>query len=508
MSKSLGLFLLSFAVAAPGAHAKIRIASEGCTDSVVRGLAPPFVKDNLQKQGTTVAQCVVEDLDRLDPGNPGETIHFVATLKCDGEYVPYYILDAKQDAATGDCSLSRFVTPHPVAPAPETPSSWTIDQFIAALAGNQYASVEQALLSLPESVRSSFTLLHQGHGLRGTTPALPGVVLFSMSGEYAITFGDESQALGNELEIFRFDTATNRGELVRAAFPPENPALRALGTTAVTVEKNPVQCTTCHQADPMMRWGTYGTWKGAYGSADDTIDPNGADPESRSFISFMNARPNLPRYRTLVPPKGETGIYPYWDNSPVSPYTSLTKDARSSLRPNFRLGTVVTLLDARRLARKIMESPEYAKNRAQLLASMLGCEKDYPKFSAALSRVGISPIDLQPNILEPIQADKLPDYSDGFSGYGPGANSVVDYAAGPLYRDLVKDHPELGGNFEETSAVDFLSPGYWVFGAYPETVRMFTDAQKLGSFMSAKSESAQQAFCDQLQKPPVAVSRR
>jgi hypothetical protein len=366
-----------------------------------------------------------------------------------------------------------------LGPIQSRAEGWSIDSFLDSLARNEPRSIEEALRSLPEGVRSNYTLLYHGHGLRGTTYQRPGVILFSNRGDYAITFGDASLPLGNEIEVARFDHGTSKVDLFKAVFAKEG------SNSPIQIVKNPAECVRCHTADPKFLWATYARWPGIYGSNDDsmveTVDGRdlGHSEETRNFTAFRARMPGLDRYRTLLFPKGETGIPPNDDDSPYSPYTAIVKDYRMILRPNLRLTTVVTRIDGLRAARKIMESPTYAQDRVPLLRAFLGCpemsshhqrgtKSKRVELLGFLRKMGISMNEFQANILElPVPPKKYPYYYDGITDLPyPGddpktenyyawgnnhrkgtSNSIAGITFASLYTDVIRDYPELPASY-------------------------------------------------------------
>lgn len=423
--------------------------------------------------------------------------------------------------------LARFVFSFLLTLAiPAHAADWTIDSFLDSLARSEPQTIEEALNTLPAEVRSSFTLLYDGHGLRGTSYDRPGVILFSDRGEYAITFGDASHALGNEIEIARFVRDEARVELYKADFP-----LAPNASRKISLVRNPSECVRCHTADPKMLWGPYAKWPGIYGSEDDQGD---TDEEGIHLAAFLKAMPTLERYRTLVLPKAETNIPPYNDDSPASPYTVKGKDRRWLLRPNLRLSSVVARVDGLRAARKLRESPTYARDRVTLLSGLLSCARSKgTEVRSTIERMGVSIDDFQSNILElPTPAGAYPYYYDGiadlptdmdggptdefYSAWGNDhargtSNSIAAFALPPIYEDVIRAFPELPRFYQPFDLMGYDGD----FTKYPSTRKIFADLGSIASFIylpnayypnpHPKEDETNTAFCDALAKASPSV---
>ena len=345
---------------------------------------------------------------------------------------------------------------------PNATGTEIIDRFIEDLSLNRFSNIDEAIGSLPEKARSSFTLVHHAHGLRETTYARPGVVMFANDGAYAITFGDESLGLGQEIEIARVSENHSKIELIKAVFPPEN-TLSFTTRPAIHVVNQPVECITCHQQDSKLLWGPYvhfadspipgaqdyESWVGVYGGFDDLIMPDLLDfSEFQDFLHSMNS---LDRYRRLIPVH-PVGI-PNYPTSIYSPYTEFVKDMRMELRPNSRFTSIVSRVDANRVARKIITAPNFENVSVDLLAHLLSCDPNpqitLQKLNATLASLDVHFDDFQPHFLEPEVSGEFPIYLDGGtprvdSEYNWNYNHLLPVVTNEVYKAVSQLHPELG----------------------------------------------------------------
>lgn len=308
--------------------------------------------------------------------------------------------------------------------------TWSIDDFLSTLKNNKVSTIEAALETLPEEVRSRFILMHKGHGLRGTSYQSPGAILFSNKGEYAITFGDPNMALGDELEVMRLNKKESRIELFSAVFPT-----RENGLQRIEVTKNPAKCLSCHGQDPMLLWTPYRHWPGAYGETNDVIMTN--TEEYKQFMTFMQEIKNKTPYNTLKPSKGLYVI-------PLEEYLNGPDNLMFHLRPNTRYSFIVPAINGQRLARKIMEQPQYDKIKFDVVANMIACEGNN-KLIPLLKTISMGSNDLSADINKfAYTSNKTPDFGDGASTlYNQTHNSIINYALTPLFSDLIRTNPTL-----------------------------------------------------------------
>lgn len=245
--------------------------------------------------------------------------------------------------------------------------SYTTKELIETIQTQKLTNVDQVVAALPAELRSQYTLQYKGAGLQAASFDKPRVIAFSADGKFVVTFNsDESQAMGNDLEILEFNDTKNEFELYQISF--EAGQLKSGSGLA-----NPAQCLGCHSSSkslspkPFPIWGRYPSWSGAYGSNEDRIFGKELNP----FLDFESKRKEHARYSHLLPPKG----------SPVSPFS--TESVQTvTFRPNGNLGSLLARLNAKALAHQFQteaktraEQEALVKNLLLLSPSFFNCKK-------------------------------------------------------------------------------------------------------------------------------------
>ncbi|MFK8138216.1 MAG: hypothetical protein AB8E15_07655 [Bdellovibrionales bacterium] len=126
-------------------------------------------------------------------------------------------------------------------------------------------NAESLVASLPEEMRSKYTLIYQSRALGEANYLFPRVIFFGLDAKTVASFGGHSSLRGYEaVEFIEFDETEKDFNLYAVRFPED------IGQTGpVTIsEKNPNLCIACH-VNRKPLWDTYEAWPGVYGSEDD-----------------------------------------------------------------------------------------------------------------------------------------------------------------------------------------------------------------------------------------------
>ncbi|MFM8313412.1 MAG: hypothetical protein ACKOA8_03935, partial [Deltaproteobacteria bacterium] len=216
----------------------------------------------------------------------------------------------------------------------------SIQQLIQLVDDNRdLTTLEKVLHALPVPLRSSPVFIYRSESLQSASPEFPRVLLSDPSGNLVLAFNGESKQTGfDKLEALEFDEKKNRFNFYEMKFS-------SAGKLEVS-KPNPSECLSCHRfSDPRPNWESYDQWPGVYGSNDDRLKSEEVEP----FKNFLNLFELNPRYSALriEPLKQVLGYSSHYGRLPNEPNISFTH--RLS-RNNFK-----------RLARLIMESPDYEK---------------------------------------------------------------------------------------------------------------------------------------------------
>lgn len=207
-------------------------------------------------------------------------------------------------------------------------------------------SIEDTLPLLPKSLRSNFTFVKGEAGGQTGDGKFPRALMFDIENRMIVTFNGSPQHRGfDALEVFQYREETESFELRRILFP------RSANRDVVFSQANPASCLPCHGGeDPRPNWLPYSKWKDehhtAFGAHDDLIL---SAEEKAEITAFLAQKDSHPRYRHLIFPEG----------SEYSPYAKNGPDTRKdSLRPNLIVTSMLSRLNARRLARKLTQTAQ------------------------------------------------------------------------------------------------------------------------------------------------------
>ena len=238
-------------------------------------------------------------------------------------------------------------------------------------------SVADAIALLPEEMRLNYTLMHHSRSIQQGSPEHPRVLLFGTDARLIVTFnGSPDETNFDKLEILHFDDATETFELRSIEF----------GSTVEFSQPNPEVCAACHKRSPQPIWKDYGSpnapdshgqWPGSYGTSHDVVPP-----ELRpALLGFWAAAPQHPRYRHLLRDP-ESDLFPYQPSDRRFQW-------QHRFRPNNRLSRLIARLNARRVARALVQNELFQQRKSLVLSWLLECAEwqTDPGLSAEIRRL-------------------------------------------------------------------------------------------------------------------------
>lgn len=222
-------------------------------------------------------------------------------------------------------------------------AGFNYEALVQLIKTSKVRTIDDLLPLLPLSLRSSFTMMETAAGGQFGDSTDPRIIMFDVTNRLVVTFNGNPQHAGyDSLEIMQYREETERFELRRITFPKSGSSSEIDFSRA-----NPTECLGCHGGeDPRPNWLHYNIWKNqdhtTFGFDDDYIHPQ----ERAAFEAFMKKRESHPRYQHLAPLEGH----------PDSPFQTRGWVAKTQFRPNYRISTMFSRLNARRLVRKFAES--------------------------------------------------------------------------------------------------------------------------------------------------------
>lgn len=254
---------------------------------------------------------------------------------------------------------------------------FNFEDLVKLIQEKKIKSVDSLLPYLPKSLRSNFTLVYESSSLQKASFAKPRVIMFQPDGKMACTFIENPNVAGNDsLECYQFRTESNTFDFREIKFPtPENGYTEAeISLSNMTVDKS-ISCKLCHGQNPRPNWEGYSTWRGVYGSLEDSYamkrgmsqdQLNQLNQEKSELLKFKRSLSRTTRYSKLI----FRSPHP---NSPFYPYSKKVLEVDYRFRPNTRFTEVVMTLTAKRnatllLNRGLKEASEFSR--------LVKCEND------------------------------------------------------------------------------------------------------------------------------------
>jgi hypothetical protein len=223
-------------------------------------------------------------------------------------------------------------------------------------------SIDQLLPLLPESYKSSFTLMRTSKSLQEASGDYPRAILFGTDAKFIITFnGNPNQKGYNNLEVIQWSDQAHSFSFDEIQFSKDArsvPIFRA----------NPHECTACHRDPPRPNWQSYDFWEGAYGQAGDQIKVG--SQEDHAFQSFLKNSRDKGRYQFLTGKPGLKGP----SEAEIEKGTPDPTAYSVATLPNFRLTFFLDELNYQRIAAQLKDSPNFSQYKYAIYGALYGCD--------------------------------------------------------------------------------------------------------------------------------------
>lgn len=259
--------------------------------------------------------------------------------------------------------------------------SYTLEQYLEKLKLENVETIDDAISLLPTSVRENFSLIHSGHGLRGTSHLEPAIIGWMPDGSFFVNVGSENQNLGDQIEILQFNKSSKEIELYALEFPLKRDDLGNI----LKPQKNPTKCLSCHGTNPNALWGAYEKWDGFYG--------NGIlDKVSASELKYLTD------FKKEVVHTSPYKYFSFDNKNPFSPFPHEKSNPFDlSTRPNSHGGFIIARINTLKFGEQIQKSPFYNKHKFSLINALL-CRK-YGETTEVRNRLlrelGLSVLDIE-----------------------------------------------------------------------------------------------------------------
>ena len=235
------------------------------------------------------------------------------------------------------------------------------EDLTALIKDSDLTSIAEVIERLPKPYLENFTLAYGSESLHGSSYDSPRAVLFGTDATLVITFnGDPHQSRYKHLEIMQYRQESNEFEMRSISFE---------GGIHFSA-KNPPLCQSCHGHRPRPIWSSYEYadieglehWPGFYGSTHDapTLNPD----EEEAYDRFRKLAADHSRYRHLRLDHPDSEWFPYG----AGPY-------EHRFRPNNRLGNLLARLNAKRVAKDLVQKEFFRGYPNISLQWLLQCEQ-------------------------------------------------------------------------------------------------------------------------------------
>lgn len=269
------------------------------------------------------------------------------------------------------------------------------EQLLANWQKTPGITLENAITTLPKSLRLNYSLIHTSGSLQEGSFENPRAILSTPTANVVISFnGSSDQVGGNSFEAMVFNTKEDRYDFYEATFRDGK----------MHSELNPTRCLGCHTDMRLPNWKSYSIWNGSYGAVSHIFqggepfyfqDQNGfftygypkTDTTRKPYEKFLAKQKDHPRYKYLIKPSGEN----FW---PLS--TAHDDTDPYDYQPMRRLGIGLAFHQARSISTRLERSPIFRDYSANVVAALLKCDEKI--YSDWLDRV-IEALDKQPLFL-------------------------------------------------------------------------------------------------------------
>lgn len=366
------------------------------------------------------------------------------------------------------------------------------EDLVELIHQRELTALDQVLEHLPGEYMDNFTLAFGSRSLHGSSYDYPRVILFGRDAKLILTFnGDPSQHKYHELEVVQFRDQVSEFEMHSISFTDR---VRFSG-------RNPAVCLTCHGENPRPIWSSYEYsdiedvvhWPGFYGSIHDA--PGLRAEESEAYERFRSLASGHPRYRLLALTHPQSRWYPYGEGA-----------YEHRFRPNNRLGNLLARLNAKRIARGLMQGEFFARYPNLSLLWLLRCPQAedaatldfarrlYDQRYASLSHIELA--EYQSRSLEQVSFvfEKLLSGLEIFTWnlnlspapddprFFTGIVSIDELVAAAVLEDMPQDHwlVEFYAPWTQRQLYDTFRQGYYDANVAPGGIGEIYEA--LGSF--------------------------
>ena len=220
-------------------------------------------------------------------------------------------------------------------------------------------SFDEILREFSSEYRSHYTVMYHSGSEQGASEDNPRVIMYGRDAKTILGFnGHPSQKGFNTLEMIQFNDETKEFEFYQISFQD--------GKRVTMSPPNPKACTECHGTPPRPNWEQYDKWPGAFGSDEDRLYDD--EKERSKFKEFANRNRKDTRYGWLENLKENYAPQDSDANRYMAKFTKAETNARFT--------SLLGILNAKRMAKRLMSSPSYEKNKWRIAMTILGCRKD------------------------------------------------------------------------------------------------------------------------------------
>jgi hypothetical protein len=227
----------------------------------------------------------------------------------------------------------------------------TTDSVSGFIQANHIQNVDDLLSRMPTRLLENFTLAFQSGSLQGpcADKSTPRVILYSPDDEFTMAVTGNTSTPGcGDVEMLELNKDTRKV------------ALRAVDLTDPFSRTKDQSCASCHGASAHPIWNNYPDWPGMFGHDDDQL----AGDEKEEFLRLKSFWIDQPVYRRLD-----------WHGpSPLAPYADLGSYESITVRPNFRLGSLLSRMNGVRLSQLDQETPGFSDYIYLIEAMLIRCE--------------------------------------------------------------------------------------------------------------------------------------
>lgn len=264
---------------------------------------------------------------------------------------------------------------------------FTIDNFLTTLVTKEIDSIEKALCLIPPTITHNAVLVNSSQSLQNGTLTNPRAIMFDPGTQFepvkfAISFnGDAEQKQYHSLEIIKFDAKAPAEEQMIFLDVHFDEIKKS-----VQITKNPQSCFACHSFNtpiPRPLWDANLFSPAAYGSHSTDSHSQVDEEFYRKSKYFAENYRNHPRYKFLGSIKFDIKV---WFN-----FAELNKDVSFRRATTFPFYQIVApdlreknnefairlaILNRRRIAKLIYDSPDYNKYKYAISSVLLGCDQN------------------------------------------------------------------------------------------------------------------------------------